>query len=174
MEKDFVSPEKVLDQLDLTPNMIVADFGSGSGFWAIPLARRLSEGKVFAIDILSQPLSALEGRIKSGRILNIQTVLSNVEQKKGSKLSDNSLDLVLMTNLLFQTENRKAVLEEAKRVLKKGGKVLIVDWIKTNLGPSQGRIMPETLKKLAEEIGLKFEKEFKAGFHHYGIILEKP
>ena len=173
MEKNFLDPEKVLDQLDLSPNMIAADFGSGSGGWTIPLAKRLSEGKVFAIDILSQPLSALEGRIKSGRILNIQTVLSNVEQKKGSKLSDNSLDLVLMTNLLFQTENRKAVLEEAKRILKVGGKILIVDWIKTNLGPEKGRIMPETLKKLAEEIGLKFEKEFKAGMHHYGMVFIK-
>ena len=78
MEKDFLDPQKVLDQLDLAPNMIAADFGSGSGGWAIPLAEKLTEGKVFAIDILKEPLSALEGKMRSKRILNIQTILYQI------------------------------------------------------------------------------------------------
>ena len=175
MEEGFIDPSQALNQIDLAPNMIAADFGSGSGGWAIPLAKILKDGKVFAIDILKEPLSALKSRADSERVLNIQTVCSNVEEKRGSKLGDNSVDLVLMTNLLFQVENKKAVFLEAKRILKNAGKVLIVDWLpKAPLGPEKGRISPEEVKKIVKDSGLKFEKEFKTGTHHYGVILEKP
>lgn len=175
MEEGFIDPNQALNQIDLAPNMIAADFGCGSGFWAIPLAKILKDGKVFAIDILKEPLSALKGRADSERILNIQTICSNVESKGGSKLGDNSVDLVLMTNILFQVENKKAVFLEAKRILKSGGKILVVDWLpKAPLGPEKGRILAEEVKKVAKDFGFKFEKDFKAGGHHYGIILEKP
>jgi len=171
----FLDPSQVLSQIELSSDMIAVDFGSGSGGWTISLAKRLKDGKVFAIDILKEPLSALKSKANSERILNIQTICSNVENKGGSKLGDNSVDLVLMTNLLFQVENKKAVFSEAKRILKKGGKILVVDWLpKTPLGPEKGRVSPTEVKKLAKDSGLKFEKEFKAGAYHYGIILEKP
>lgn len=173
--KDFLDPNQILDQVELFSEMIAADFGSGSGGWAIPLAKRLKDGKVFAIDILKEPLSVLKSRAESERILNVQTVCSNIENKGGSKLGDNSLDLVLMTNLLFQIEDKKRVFSEAKRILKKGGKILIVDWLpKTSFGPEKARVLPETVKKLAKDAGLSFEKEFKAGTNHYGIIIKKP
>jgi ubiquinone/menaquinone biosynthesis C-methylase UbiE len=174
MESEFLNPEKVLDQLDLSPNMIAADFGSGAGGWALPLAKRLKEGKVFAIDIQKEPLSALEGKAKAGRIFNIQTIVSDLEEKKGSKLGDNFVDLVLMTNLLFQLDDIKKVLEEGKRVLKKGGKILIVDWIKDNpLTPEIEWVDFERVKTIAKEIGLKMEKEFKTGTYHHSLILIK-
>lgn len=175
MEEGFINPNQALNQIDLAPNMIAADFGSGSGGWAIPLAKILKDGKVFAIDILKEPLSALKSRADSERVLNIQTICSNIENKGGSKLGDNSVDLVLMTNLLFQIENKKAVFLETKRILKNAGKVLIVDWLpKTSLGPEEGRISSSEVEKIAKDSGLKLEKEFKAGTHHYGVILEKP
>jgi len=175
MEEGFLDPNQALNQLDLTSTMIAADFGCGSGGWTMPLAKKLEDGKVFAIDILKEPLSALEGKVKSERIFNIQTVCSNVEESRGSKLGNNSVDLVLMTNLLFQVENKKAVFEEAKRILKKDGKILVVDWLpKSSLGPEKGRISKEEVKKIAKDSGLGFEKEFKAGPHHYGIIFERP
>lgn len=172
--KDFLDPNQVLDQIELSSEMLVADFGSGSGGWAIPLAKRLKDGKVFAIDVLKDPLSALKSRAESERILNIQTVCSSVESKEGLKLANNSLDLILMTNLLFQVEDKKKVFSEAKRILKPGGKILVVDWLsKSPLGPEKGRVSPEEVKKIAKDNGLNFEKEFKAGFHHYGLIFKK-
>jgi len=60
----FVNPIQILDQIGLKSTMIAADFGSGSGGWAIPLAQKLEDGQVFAVDIQEEPLSALEGRVK--------------------------------------------------------------------------------------------------------------
>jgi len=80
-----------------------------------------------------------------------------------------------MTNLLFQCENKNLVLEEGKRVLKSGGRILIVDWKEDSpLGPEKGRISAKKVKETTKELGLKLKKEFKAGDYHYGLIFEKP
>lgn len=170
----FLNPPEILKQLKLRKNMMACDFGSGSGGWAIPLAKKLEDGIVYAIDILEEPLSALKGRAKLEKISNIRTIRSNVENKNGSTLSDSSLDLVLMSNLLFQLENKKGVFREAKRVLKSGGEVLIVDWKPDSpQGPERGRLSEKEVKKMAEEFGFKLKKEFEAGVYHYGLVFEK-
>lgn len=152
--------------------MVAADFGSGSGGWAFPLAKKLEEGKVYSIDILEEPLSALRAKAKLEKIFNIETIKSNVE--KGSKLFNESCDLVLMTNLLFQCEDKKKVIEEGKRVLKPGGKILVVDWkLDATLGPEKGRVSPEEVKETALDLNLRIEKEFEAGSYHYGLVFLK-
>lgn len=168
----FLNPSKVLDMIELKKSFVASDFGSGSGGWVIPLAKRLEEGKVYAIDILEEPLSALKGRAKLEKILNIEIVRSDVE--KTSKLFNESCDLVLMTNLLFEVEDKKKVMEEGKKVLKRGGKILVVDWKKeAPFGPKE-KISAEGVKKVAKDLNLKLEKEFEAGVYHFGLIFEKP
>jgi len=167
----FLNPSEVLKQVELQKSMIAVDFGCGSGGWVMPLAKKLEDGKVFAIDILEEPLSALRSRIKLEKILNIEPIKADVE--KTSRLTSESCDLVLMSNLLFQVEDIKKVLEEGKRVLKKGGKILVIDWKKdTTLGPKE-KISSEKIKEIAGELDLKLEKEFEAGPYHWGLILVK-
>jgi len=167
----FLKPKEVLEKLNLAKNLIAADFGCGSGGWVLPLAKILEDGKIYAVDILEEPLSALKSKAKLEGISNIELVKGDVE--KGIRLLSQSCDLVLMTNLLFECEEKKKVFEEAKRVLRKGGKILIVDWKKeSKLGPEK-KISPQEVKKLAVEINLKPEKEFEAGPQHYGLLFSK-
>ncbi|MBZ9569904.1 class I SAM-dependent methyltransferase [Patescibacteria group bacterium] len=171
----FLNPQEVLNQLKLEGDMIAADFGSGSGGWAIPLAKRLKFGRVYAIDILEEPLSALKSKTEIEKVYNIETVRSNVEQKQGSKLADSFCHLVLMTNLLFEAKDKKTIMNEAKRVLRKKGKILVVDWLpETPLGPKERRVSADEVKKIAQNLELKLEKEFKAGVYHYGLVFSKP
>jgi len=168
----FLNPQEVLKQLKLKKEMVAADFGCGSGGWALPLAKKLEEGKIYAIDILEEPLSALRARAKLEKILNIETVRADVEKR--TPLSSNSVDLILMTDLLFECEDKKKVLEEGKRVLKPGGSLLIVDWkISAPLGPESKRVSPQDIKKEALDLSLKLKKEFEAGIYHWGLIVVK-
>jgi ubiquinone/menaquinone biosynthesis C-methylase UbiE len=171
--ESFLNPIEILQRLKLGKDMIAADFGSGSGGWAIPLAKKLEEGKVYAVDLLEEPLSALRAKGKTEKIYNIQTVLADVE--KGVEiLRDASCNLVLMTNLLFQCQDMKKVLSEGKRVLKPGGKILIVDWEKDNpLTEQVERVSFEKIKQTALSLDLKTEKEFKAGPYHYAVVFTK-
>jgi ubiquinone/menaquinone biosynthesis C-methylase UbiE len=167
--EEFLNPEKILEKLDLNKKMVAADFGCGSGGWTIPLAKKVRW--VFAIDIQVEPLSALRGKMKMEKLFNIDPLKGNVEGK--TTLVSESCDLVLMTNLLFQVDDIKKVFDEAKRVLKKGGKILVVDWKeKTEVGPEK-RVSVEKIKEVAKEMGLIFEKEFEAGIYHFGLIFSK-
>jgi len=170
---DFLNPQEVINKLKLSKAMVAADFGCGSGGWVLPLARKLKEGKVYAIDVLSYSLSILEQKSIGEKLFNIKTISSDVESKKGSTLASNSLDLVLMTNLLFQVKDRKSVLEEGKRVLKEGGKLLVVDWKEDASPGPEERISSKEVKKIAEEIDFKLETEFSSGNYHYCLLFSK-
>ncbi len=167
----FLNPQKILELLGIKENYTAADFGSGSGGWVIPLARLLTRGKIYAVDILEEPLSAMRSKLKLEKLLNVETVKADVE--KNSRLLTGSCDLVLMTNLLFEVENKDRVFEEAKRVMKSGGKLLIVDWKRdAPLSPATS-VSPEEIRGKAEKAGFTLEKELDAGFYHWGLIFKK-
>lgn len=170
MNEGFLNPEQILKDIPLKEDMIACDFGSGSGGWAIPLARELKAGMVYAIDVLEEAISALNGKISAQQIFNIKTMLGDVE--KGVKIKDGYFDLVLMTNLLFQVDDKHFVLEEAKRVLKPNGMVLVIDWKKdAPVGSKEGRVSMEEVISMAD--GFKKEKEIPSGNFHWGLLLKK-
>ena len=170
----FINPIEVLDKLNLQDDMVVADFGCGSGGWVIPLAKRLEQGIVYAIDLQEEMLSVLESKLKVENIQNVRKILSNIEDDKDLKLSPLSCDLILMTNLLFQVEDKKQIFKQANRVLKQNGKVLVVDWNKDAiLSPDQKSVSQEEVKKIAQEFNFELKKEFSAGDYHYALVFEK-
>ena len=174
MKNTFLNPESILEQLNLNPNMIVADFGCGSGGFTIPLAGEVEDGLVYGLDIQGEPLSVLKGRILLENIKNIKIIKTNLENPKGSTLSAESVDMVLIPNVLFQIENKSAIILEALRILKSSGKLVIIDWLtKASQRPAEGRISKEDMIKLAKDQGLSFEKDFDAGKYHYGIVFSR-
>ena len=169
----FLDPQQTLQQLELTPEMIAVDFGSGSGGWAIPLAKILEKGLVVAVDIQEEPLSALQAKAKMVSLKNIRTIRADVESEN-VRVDANFCDLALLTNILFQAEDKTAVLKQAARALKSGGKLLVVDWLAgAALGPKQGRVPPEQVKEIAKALGLDFEKEISVEQFHYGLVFVK-
>ena len=170
----FLNPEKILNSFDFKKQTIAADFGCGAGGWTIPLAQKLNEGEIYALDIQDEMLSVLKGQLSLKKISNVQTILCDLEKENGSNLPDLFLDLVLIINTLFQIENKENFIKEAKRILKNNGLILIIDWKKeTDFGPKQNRISTQQIKDLAKKNNLKIKKEFSASNHHYGLLLIK-
>jgi ubiquinone/menaquinone biosynthesis C-methylase UbiE len=172
MNEGFLNPQQILKNIPLKEDMIACDFGCGSGGWVIPLSKELKAGIVYAIDVLEDAISALDGKISSQQLFNIKTILSDVE--KGVKIKDSYFDLVLMTNLLFQVDDRNFVMQEARRVLKPNGMILIIDWKKdAPVGFKEGRLSIEEAVLLGEKNGFKKEKEISSGNFHWGLLLTK-
>ncbi|MEF8846925.1 MAG: class I SAM-dependent methyltransferase [Candidatus Paceibacterota bacterium] len=169
----FVEPNQVLNKLKLKPEMDAAEFGCGSGSFTIPLAQKLNEGQVYGFDVQQEPLSALKGEADLKNINNITTRRANLEQPESSNLPAKSVDVVLIVNMLFQVEDEEPVINEAARVLKKGGKCLVVDWKEeANLGPQGDRESAEFISNLAKEAGFEVEEQFDPGNYHWGLILK--
>ncbi|MBI4359243.1 MAG: methyltransferase domain-containing protein [Candidatus Nealsonbacteria bacterium] len=171
---DFLNPEQVLNQIDLKEGMTAADFGCGAGGWALPLAKKLRTGKVYAVDIQAEALAALRAKIEMVRANNIRPIQADLTQGLGSSIQSGLLDLVLLTNLLFQIEDKDQILKEAKRVLREGGQLLVTDW-KTDspFGPSEKRISAAEGLELIEKAGFQIEKELRAGQYHWALLFHK-
>jgi ubiquinone/menaquinone biosynthesis C-methylase UbiE len=173
--EEFVNPENILEIINPKADILAAEFGCGSGGFTIPLAKKIEEGLVFALDIQEPALIALKGRANLARISNIKTIRCDLEKPKGSTLQDSYLDLVLAPNLLFQVEDKKTVISEAKRVLKSRGLFVIIDWEEnSNMGLKQKYFSKDEAKKMCADAALVLEKEFKAGSCHYCLIFKKP
>ncbi|MFZ2188527.1 MAG: class I SAM-dependent methyltransferase, partial [Candidatus Moraniibacteriota bacterium] len=173
----FINPTAIIDMLEVKTGMFAGDFGCGTGYFTFPLAQKVEQnGKVYALDILKEKLEAIESEAKVLGLSNIITRRANLELVGGSKLDADSLDLVCLVNMLFQNKDKNLIIGEAVRVLKKGGKILVVEWNvdDSSFGPeSDLRISKEDVFALAESNGLSVFKEIKISDFHFGIILEK-
>lgn len=174
----FTDPNKNLEQFDVAPPMKVADFGAGSGYYSIALAKLVGEnGRVYAVDIDPELLLKIKTSALEHRLTNIDLLQGDIETEEGSGLKSDSIDRGIVSNILFQIQNKQAVLKEVFRVTKKQGKVLIIDWEDSfgGLGPKKEMVFSkDAAKKMLTEVGFVFDREISAGNHHYGIICIKP
>jgi len=172
----FLNPEEIIKQLNIQKAMKVADFGCGAGYFSIPLAKIVGEeGRIYALDILDTALESVQSRAKLEGLFNIETKRCNLEEPSGSKLEDNSVELAWLANILFQSSKKTDIIKEAKRILKKGGEMVVIDW-KANqpMGPPENLIVSsDSVKKIVKEQGLILKKEFPVDKYHWGIIFEK-
>jgi predicted methyltransferase len=93
-----------------------------------------------------------------------------------AKLPAETLDFGLLVNIMFQSRQNENILREAHRLLKSGGKLLVVDWKvePTPLGPPlESRLKPEAVAQLAAKVGFTPARQFEAGSYHYGFVLLK-
>lgn len=172
----FSEPEKVLKQFSVGEDWHVADFGVGSGAYALLAGKHASSGRVYAIDIQKSLLAKVKKEAEEKGIRNIDVIWGNAEKRGGSHLGDGSVDGVIVANLLFQVESKKGVAEEAYRILRHKGRALVVDWTDSfgGLGPHPESVFgKEKARRVFEEAGFEYEQEIDAGEHHYGLILKK-
>ena len=158
--------------------MKVADFGAGSGAYTLAIAGALEGyGRIYAIDVQRDLLRRIANEAARKELNNVEVVWADLEKRGATKLADDALDLVLISNLLFQVENKKNVLSESFRVLHPGGRLTIIDWQESfgGMGPQKGDVVTkERALTLAKEVGYELQREFLAGAHHYGLIFRRP
>jgi len=131
-ERDsYQKPEKVLEALNLSGSEIVADIGSGSGYFALRLAHGVAEsGQVYGVDVNPDMIRHLNRRIRDSGILNLRTVLAPPDDPL---LPSASLDLVFICDTWHHIQDRPGYLELLKQALKPGGRVVMIDFKKEPL-----------------------------------------
>jgi ubiquinone/menaquinone biosynthesis C-methylase UbiE len=173
----FSNPIKNIEQAGITSGMKVADFGTGSGFYARTAAKLVGfDGKVYAIDLQKDLLTRVKQDAEREGIRNIEVIWGDVEKVSGTHLREGAVDFVILSNILFQVHSKDAVVKEAFRVLKGGGKVLVIEWSDAfgGLGPrSTDVVSKESTLALFQNNGFNLEKDIQAGEHHYGFIMKK-
>jgi len=167
----FSDPEANLSKLGLNDGMRVVDIGSGSGFYTFAAAKRVGgNGRVYAVDVVKDLLERLRSVGASQGLHNIEVVWGNAEKIGGTKLREGIADRVIASNVLFQIEKPDDFVLEMKRVLKHGGKILLIDWSDASLLSPKTLFPPAKAQMLFEKAGFKLDQSFNAGDHHYGFV----
>ena len=170
----FTNPIKNLKAFGLRDNDVVADLGAGTGFYAVAAGVMVPKGKVYAVEVQKDFLTKIRHKIAEARLNNVEIIWGDVEKIGGTKIGDGIADAVLASNILFQVEDKDKFIEEIKRMLKKGGRVLLIDWSVGSSAIPLDKVIPkEKARAILEKKGFILEREIDALAHHYGMIFRK-
>lgn len=176
-DTSFSNPASVLGHVLIRPGSVVVDIGAGTGAYSLLAHDKVgSEGLVHAVEVQLSLVDALKKTAEHNGLDNLHVIWGDAELPHGTKLSDESADLVILTNVLFTIEDKQGLMKEINRILKQGGLVLVVDWQASfdSIGPTPERIVSEKFARdLFTTFGFNLEKTIPAGVHHYGMIFTK-
>jgi len=172
----FVNPDNVVAQLGIQPGWVVADLGCGSGFYTLPAAKLTGPiGKVHAVDILDSKLAVTLSSARQQGLKNIFVYKADLDNPL-IQIDEATCDLVIVASVIHQVYSKESLIKNIYRILKTGGKLLVVDWKKeaSVFGPAMdSRISKEDVEKLMTHASLRKEKEVDADNFHYGIVFTK-
>jgi len=173
----FSDPQKNVEQCGIQAGMEIADLGAGSGFYTISAAKALiSTGRVYAVDAQKDLLTKIKNTAVSQGLYNVEGIWGDIEKPNGTHLREGSIDLALLSNILFQLDDKQATMNEVKRILKVGGRALVVDWSDSfgGIGPEPKKVVTKiAAQEMFEKNGFHLDREINAGSHHYGLIFKK-
>jgi ubiquinone/menaquinone biosynthesis C-methylase UbiE len=150
---EMLNPDLIWEDAGVKEPEVLVDIGAGTGVFAVAFSKKLKNGKVYACDISDTMLEWMEENLPQetkGRIMPIKMAESSVP------LSDGIADLVYMINLHHELEEPRKIVREAFRLLKEGGKLMVIDWKKEKMeeGPPLSiRVTEDTIKEHMREAG---------------------
>ena len=118
-------PERLLSSVDVRPGDVIADIGCGTGYHALPMARRATGGRVFAVDVQPVMLDSVRARSAKEGITNIIPVQAGM---KDARLPAEPLDKVLMVDVYHELAFPCEVMASVVAAMRSGGLLFLVEY----------------------------------------------
>lgn len=170
--KRALPPAEVIAALHLRDGENVADIGAGTGYFALPMATAVGrEGCVFAVDVSPEMLDRLRSKVADAGVENVKCVEGAASS---TGLLSGCAHLVFMANVWHEFDDHPAVLAEAQRLLKPGGRIAVLDWrpdVEPDHGPPIAHRIPMTSAKDSfENAGLSVRFSRNVGQYSWLLI----
>ena len=159
---DSLDPDRVLSMLPLRPYHSIVDIGCGEGYFAVPLAKYVSQGKLFASDTNKKLLEICRSKLAEVHLDNVEVI-----HFRGKKLpiETSSVDGALMAFTLNSTRDKYGIIAESKRFLQNGGWLAILDLYDS--------LDNDKVKQLGLDAGLRFVQQRDFDKNNYLILFRK-
>ena len=165
------SPNLAVDLLDLKKDMIVADFGAGTGYFTSKLARKCSI--VYAVDIQQEMLDLNAKQMRNKNINNVKFILGFTDQ---TGLPKNSLDLVILVDVYHELENPLEIMNDIKSSLNQTGKVALIEYRKEDptvpIKPLHKMSVEQVVKEM-RQVNLKLHSNIQELPRQHMLIFSK-
>lgn len=167
-------PNRVIQALDLHPTSVVADIGTGTGYFAFRIAPKVPYGKVYTVDIDPQMLEYVKQKMEARQVRNIEPVLGT---ETDPNLPDNVVDVALIVDSYHEFSHPREMMENITKSLKPGGRVVLVEYRGEDntlpVGPLH-RMTQEQATLEMNAVGLSLARKLDYLPQQHILIFEKP
>ena len=165
------SPNLAVDLLGLKKDMIIADFGAGTGYFTSKLARKCSI--VYAVDIQQEMLDLNAKQMQNKNINNVKFILGFTDR---TGLPKNSLDLVILVDVYHELENPLEIMNDIKSSLNQTGKVALIEYRKEDptvpIKPLHKMSVEQVVKEM-RQVNLKLHSNIQELPRQHMLIFSK-
>ena len=167
-----LDPQRVMSLLPLLVYQTVADIGCGPGYFTVPLAKYLFDGKVYALDIQQKMVDAAK---ESTRIINLTNVHFERSRENKLPLDEDCLDGAFVAFVLHEANRPHTFLKEVKRCLRKGGWLAVLEAGKQDFSKkTDSTDSKETnLRDIVKELGFRFISRHSLNDGKYMLLMRK-
>ena len=164
----------LIARLPAEPDYAVADIGAGTGYFAFPIARRVPDGQVYAVDIQPEMLDHIRQRIEESGQDNVIPVLGTIQDPG---LEPGSIDLAYIVDAYHEFSHPREMGMALVRSLRPGGRLILIEY------RAEDRSVPiKPLHKMTEAqvrremaaIGLRWVRTEDYLPQQHVLIFEKP
>lgn len=166
--KDF-SPEQLLNMIPLKETDSILDFGAGTGYFSIPVAKRTT-GDVYALDIDPTMLEIIKEKALKEQLTNIVPVQGSMEELSSPK---GTIDIIIASLVLHEIQPLEPLLQQMRNVLKKEGYLICLELEpkgSSNKGP---RINLEGMEREMKEAGFQITEKYFPSESLYMLVAQK-
>ena len=166
-----VAINHLLDITNVDEETSICDYGAGTGIFTIEMAKK-TRNKVYALDSSGEMVDSIKEKVQKNGLDNLRVKQVETDQVP---LDNQSIDLFVLITVFHHIENKKTFISEIKRVLKKGGRVALVEFHKSDspMGPPTGhRLSPSELEDLFIPSGFSHVTYHVLGENMYLSIFE--
>ena len=165
---EWQKPHEVIQALALKPDAVIADIGSGTGYFAVRFANMVPQGRVYGVDIEPDMVKYLAERAKREERGNVVAIAGAPDDPRLPEKAD----LILMVDVYHHIEDRARYLRKLRASLKPGGRVAIIDFrIDSPEGPPKAaRIAPGRVIAELKGAGYTLAREHRFLPNQYFLV----
>ena len=163
-------PHAVIQALALKPDAVIADIGSGTGYFSVRFANMVPKGRVYGVDTEPDMVKYLADRAKREGLKNIIAVAGT----PGDPRLPEKVDLIVMVDVFHHVGDRDRYFRRLRDSLKPGGRIAIIDFRMDSPDgpPKSARIAPDRVKTEMKGSGYALIQEHAFLPNQYFLIFQ--